>query len=538
MKKLLIIILVLIAEFGYSQGPANTDTTKFFKSFDYGWNWRRAKFREALILPTDTTYNKLGIAALNGTLYLGNGIKWAATGGSGGGGDVASVFGRTGAVVALAADYNAFYPLLSGTYNNPSWLNQLAWSKITGAPSFITNIPTDSSLSINNRINLKLNISDTTGKWIGIGWLATLAAKQDALVSGTNIKTVNGNSLLGSGDLTISGGVPYTLINGGANIGTGSEVFKDTSSNKLNFRRLNAGTGISVTQNTNDITIAATNIDSSAARVRTGTYSQRVAIVSPVIGDIFTQTDRLKGLYFYDGDRWDFQGTPLQYLYFNQFNGSQTYNAGYNTTIGAATSGAGSGVSIQSLTGIDGVAQFVTGTTSGGYANTNFLGATGTTNIVFDSLIVYTEYKIQIPTLSDATDRFQIAVGATTSTSSYNFPAFVFYYSDNNNSGQWSTITRAHNSGSLTIKNTSVAVTAGTWVKLAIEVDSYANEIKFYINDVLVQTHTSSDNTPLNGAVTWGNSGYGHAGIIKTAGTTSRTLLVDYVSAYVTKQKY
>lgn len=29
--------------------------------------------------------------------------------------------------------------------------------------------------------------------------------KQDALVSGTNIKTVNGNSLLGSGDLTISG---------------------------------------------------------------------------------------------------------------------------------------------------------------------------------------------------------------------------------------------------------------------------------------------------------------------------------------------
>lgn len=33
-----------------------------------------------------------------------------------------------------------------------------------------------------------------------------LATKQDALVSGTNIKTVNGTSLLGSGDLVISGG--------------------------------------------------------------------------------------------------------------------------------------------------------------------------------------------------------------------------------------------------------------------------------------------------------------------------------------------
>lgn len=39
-----------------------------------------------------------------------------------------------------------------------------------------------------------------------------LASKQDALVSGTNIKTVNGNTLLGSGDLTIPSGstVSYT----------------------------------------------------------------------------------------------------------------------------------------------------------------------------------------------------------------------------------------------------------------------------------------------------------------------------------------
>lgn len=37
---------------------------------------------------------------------------------------------------------------------------------------------------------------------------ATLAAKQDALVSGTNIKTINGASALGSGDLTVSAGPP------------------------------------------------------------------------------------------------------------------------------------------------------------------------------------------------------------------------------------------------------------------------------------------------------------------------------------------
>lgn len=52
-----------------------------------------------------------------------------------------------------------------------------------------------------------------TNKFTGAGTLGDPidltvdpATKQDILVSGTNLKTINGNSLLGSGDLTISGG--------------------------------------------------------------------------------------------------------------------------------------------------------------------------------------------------------------------------------------------------------------------------------------------------------------------------------------------
>lgn len=37
-------------------------------------------------------------------------------------------------------------------------------------------------------------------------FLQSLGDKQDALVSGTNIKTINGASVLGSGDLTVGGG--------------------------------------------------------------------------------------------------------------------------------------------------------------------------------------------------------------------------------------------------------------------------------------------------------------------------------------------
>lgn len=41
---------------------------------------------------------------------------------------------------------------------------------------------------------------------------SALNAKQDTLVSGTNIKTINSTSLLGSGDITIAGASPYTTV--------------------------------------------------------------------------------------------------------------------------------------------------------------------------------------------------------------------------------------------------------------------------------------------------------------------------------------
>jgi len=45
---------------------------------------------------------------------------------------VTSVFNRTGAIAANQTDYQAFYPLLSGAYNDPTWINSLAGSKVTG----------------------------------------------------------------------------------------------------------------------------------------------------------------------------------------------------------------------------------------------------------------------------------------------------------------------------------------------------------------------------------------------------------------------
>lgn len=56
------------------------------------------------------------------------------------------------------------------------------------------------------------------GEGLTLLWARIKSSFQEKLVSGTNIKTVNGNSLLGSGDMTIeSGGVSgdYLPLSGG-----------------------------------------------------------------------------------------------------------------------------------------------------------------------------------------------------------------------------------------------------------------------------------------------------------------------------------
>ena len=71
------IVLALLMCWGVAFGQ---DTTKYFKSVDYGWNWQRGKFRGGLILPTDTTNNKLGIAQIGATCFAWSGLKWNSIG--------------------------------------------------------------------------------------------------------------------------------------------------------------------------------------------------------------------------------------------------------------------------------------------------------------------------------------------------------------------------------------------------------------------------------------------------------------------------
>lgn len=64
---------------------------------------------------------------------------------------------------------------------------------------------------------------------------AATSTKQDTLVSGTNIKTINSQSILGEGNITIQGGgsVDQTIISGSTNAVAGGAVYTQLDGLKL-----------------------------------------------------------------------------------------------------------------------------------------------------------------------------------------------------------------------------------------------------------------------------------------------------------------
>jgi len=83
----------------------------------------------------------------------------------------------------------------------------------TGAPTDLTAAQVKTILAldqVDNTSDANKPISDLTAAAIG--------AKQDTLVSGTNIKTINGTSILGSGNIVVSGGSSLTVTTVGTAI--------------------------------------------------------------------------------------------------------------------------------------------------------------------------------------------------------------------------------------------------------------------------------------------------------------------------------
>jgi hypothetical protein len=125
--------------------------------------------------------------------------------------------------------------------------------------------------------------------------------------------------------------------------------------------------------------------------------------------------------------------------------------------------------------------------------------------------------RIKIPTLSDATNRFNIDVGYSNAITGATRALFASY-SDNVNGGQW--VFKATDSVGTTTVNTTVAPVAGVHTNLMVEIKNLGTEANLYIEGALAATLTTNipyvDNLgPMNG-------------ITKTVGTAERLLDTQY----------
>lgn len=126
-----------------------------------------------------------------------------------------------------------------------------------------TDIPTIPAIpTVNNpKVSIKMNgtekgsftLNQASAGEVDLGTVITahqdISGKQDKLISGTNIKTINGKSILGSGDITISSGASSSAYPE-VNHGTGDTTFTLTPNtfhvwDEVTSLTLNFGSGIS-----------------------------------------------------------------------------------------------------------------------------------------------------------------------------------------------------------------------------------------------------------------------------------------------------
>ena len=181
--------------------------------------------------------------------------------------------------------------------------------------------------------------------------------------------------------------------------------------------------------------------------------------------------------------------------------------------------GASTSFTIASTTTRFGIAQSSTGTTATGRAG---LGSAAVTQVVLGQGYCEFEAAVQIPTLSDGTNTFIVQAGWCDSLTAASVDSIAFEYTDAAGIGSaWECVTRSNSVETRTAVGSNLV--ASQFYILKITVNAAGTEVNFYLDDVLVATHTT--NIPTGTARATGALVH----IRKTLGTTARTLRHDYL---------
>lgn len=214
------------------------------------------------------------------------------------------------------------------------------------------------------------------------------------------------------------------------------------------------------------------------------------------------------------------------YNYFGEFTGgtigttiSPNDVAAQNSGTGASTSGANTGIANR-----PGAVTSSTGATATGRSGIS----SSLASFFFGGGTWVYETAVKIATLSDGTNRYQLMIGFVDNFSSANQIDAVYFLYDEGGvttgsaaSANWQIVTS--NSSTRTFTTTSTAVAAASWITLRIEVNAAGTRADFFINGSNVGNTTT--NIPSSAGR---ECGFGW-GIMKSIGTTARTVSVDYL---------
>lgn len=201
---------------------------------------------------------------------------------------------------------------------------------------------------------------------------------------------------------------------------------------------------------------------------------------------------------------------------------------GFNYTAAGTGSSATFGASPTGSKNWIGTMAFATGTTNSG-SGTWIMSNGGANSTTFLDGTKRFNYgtKIRLPNLSDGTDTYLFWCGLGN-----NFPfssstaSIYFRYTHADSSGQF--IIGANSGGSRTEWASGVTVAVNTDYELEWTLNPSDGNVYYYINDVFVGTVTSNIPTTSTSLFPIGQ-------IVKSAGTTSRTLYVDWVGVGIRK---